>query len=328
MDRNPILDGWRGIAIGLVLFAHLCAGVSGRLGMLGAHGVQVFFVLSGYLITSKLIAQPIDLRRFYVRRIFRLWPVAWLYLAVVVFFLVIVRKPFAIEVTACLVFFRNYLSSSSSFAFGLTGHFWSLSIEEQFYLFWPAVLLMTGRRALWFALAGFAVDAAYVLWRWEGGWTLVRTEYNMHSLLIGCAMALAWQKVDGTLFRYRWILPISAVGIALHAVLNLPLMLPTESFLIALAIGSSIVVAPRLLSWKPLTWLGLISYSIYVWQELFMVTVSSAWLRTGLAISVGAASYYWVERPGKAFASRWLSEAGETVQGSGSSAFVHEEAGS
>jgi Acyltransferase family len=86
----PVLDGWRGIAIALVLFDHvqyaLFNGYAHPWLQTGQHGVTIFFVLSGFLITTKLLEGPIDLKRFYIRRFFRLIPVAWIFLVVLLLF--------------------------------------------------------------------------------------------------------------------------------------------------------------------------------------------------------------------------------------------------
>lgn len=85
MNRIPTLDGWRGIAIALVLFDHvqsaLLRGYLRPWTETGQHGVTIFFVLSGFLITTKLMEGPRDFKRFYIRRFFRLMPAAWAYLA-------------------------------------------------------------------------------------------------------------------------------------------------------------------------------------------------------------------------------------------------------
>jgi hypothetical protein len=90
LNRISALDGWRGIAILLVLFDHIQDAVLHRYArpwtQTGQHGVTIFFVLSGFLITSKLIEGPIGLKQFYLRRLFRLMPVAWTFLAAMALF--------------------------------------------------------------------------------------------------------------------------------------------------------------------------------------------------------------------------------------------------
>ncbi len=139
--RISALDGWRGIAILLVLIDHIVS----RMNIMpvridnahiGQHGVTIFFVLSGYLITSKLVEAPINLKRFYIRRLFRLTPVEWLFLSVLVFLRWHTGFPITTwsEIAGCVFFYRNYLGGNTGAA-----HFWSLSIESQFYLVWPSV---------------------------------------------------------------------------------------------------------------------------------------------------------------------------------------------
>ena len=144
MNRIPTLDGWRGIAVLLVLVGHFSGRVNtGELGwltLIGLHGVAIFFVLSGFLITTILQREfeatgRVDLRRFYLRRFFRLMPCAWCYL------LAILGPPGLLmrtivpgrDLLSCVFFWRNYYHDSA-FADAFTSHFWSLAIEEQFYL--------------------------------------------------------------------------------------------------------------------------------------------------------------------------------------------------
>ena len=106
MKRIPALDGWRGIAILMVLADHVIFNVWQRYPRpwmrTGTHGVTLFFVLSGFLITSNLLAEPISLRKFYIRRFFRLIPTAWTFLAVMLF----LHWTTWTEVRGCLLFSR------------------------------------------------------------------------------------------------------------------------------------------------------------------------------------------------------------------------------
>ena len=154
-SRIPTLDGWRGIAILLVLFDHTMNVFRGYGAspwvQTGQHGVTLFFVLSGFLITSSLLNGPIDLRSFYIRRIFRLMPVAWAYLGLLLLLNLRVHVVSKSAVLASLFFYRNFEAATFGSA---TWHFWSLSLEEQFYLVWPIVLLLAGaRRSRWIAVA-------------------------------------------------------------------------------------------------------------------------------------------------------------------------------
>jgi len=221
MDRIRTLDGWRGIAIALVLFDHIQYALLGHFmrpwTQTGHHGVTIFFVLSGFLITSKLLEGPIDLRRFYVRRFFRLMPVAWTYIAVLLLIGHQVHMSIAAPraVLASLLFYRNYLLVDGGAS---TWHFWSLSLEEQFYLVWPCILLAAGiRRCRWIAAAGAIGCAVY---RWHSWSYYDREFFNCQSqvradeLLVGCLMALLLQeprlKAAASRWSRMWVLPAFA----------------------------------------------------------------------------------------------------------------------
>src|SRR5260370_34046992 len=116
MKRIPTLDGWRGIAILMVTVAHAQEGLFNGHAyhdlawlIIGLHGVAIFFVLSGYLITTRLLsADSIDLKAFYVRRFFRLMPTAWAYLACIGLLAWIMHVDFiGSDAVACIFFFRN-----------------------------------------------------------------------------------------------------------------------------------------------------------------------------------------------------------------------------
>ena len=138
----PGLDGIRALSISLVLFAHLADGVTAW-SRYGDFGVESFFVLSGFLITWLLCAQEdkrgaISVPSFYARRALRILPPAFLYIACVSALgagglaEVAPNEPFY-----CLFFVRNLMPNG-----GQLSHFWSLAIEEQFYLIWPLLFLL------------------------------------------------------------------------------------------------------------------------------------------------------------------------------------------
>lgn len=204
--RIPTLDGWRGVAILMVLLSHTGIALRGVLTIphaesIGQHGVAIFFVLSGYLITSRLMQEEeafgsVSLGSFYIRRFFRLMPCAWTFmLFAFVLTLGAHPRPFTgKDVVASLCFFRNYVETNG--AHPITGHFWSLSIEEQFYLVWPSVLIFCGTRwARWAAVAGAAGVALYRLHAWtflahQPLQATFGTQYRADALLTGCAGAL------------------------------------------------------------------------------------------------------------------------------------------
>jgi len=315
MKRIPTLDGWRGIAILLVLITHVQAGLWGHVyGWhkwldLGQHGVGIFFVLSGYLITARLLEEDgIDLRRFYLRRFFRLMPCAWLYLLSVAVLCLVIRMPIiGSDAWASLFFYRNYWPVTDNSANVLTAHFWSLSLEEQFYLAWPPVLLFAGKKwALRIAVAGAAACAIFRYFHWSYYNRPIldfHAEVRVDALLIGCAVAFllkypavrSWLERNGTWLFY------ACVPAYLWYVYRYQQLIPfAESLLIALMIASTSIVPSsvisRALENKQLKFLGVISYSLYVWQQLFLMPRSGGLFALLLPIAA-IGSWQWIEQP-------------------------------
>jgi peptidoglycan/LPS O-acetylase OafA/YrhL len=317
MNRIPTLDGWRGIAILLVLFDHFQDSLVGHYAapwaQTGQHGVTIFFVLSGFLITSKLMEGPIDLKRFYLRRFFRLMPAAWTYLAMII----IVDRFTGAHLTslpgvvACLLFFRNFSGNAGG---GVTGHFWSLSLEEQFYLVWPWILLLAGvRRCRWIAAAGAIACAAYRWFNWEyynrnlfNGESQVRAD----ALLAGCLLALllADARIRSAFARWSKFFTLPALVAMLFCIARFHWMPPLfECVAIAALIAATALhpasVFARPLSFPALAWLGTISYSLYLWQEFFTLFQKPVAMFVAMPIAA-LASYYLIERPCVRFGHR------------------------
>jgi peptidoglycan/LPS O-acetylase OafA/YrhL len=182
----PTLDGWRAIAIVGVLLDHGVGYSPLRhfpkivaFSRTGPNGVSLFFAISGFLICSRLLEEwrafgQVSLRGFYIRRACRILPPAMFYLVVIAILslcgLIIVSPG---EWWSCVFFFRNYLPESwiSRGWGGYTVHYWSLAVEEHFYLLWPAALVLLGKvRARWFALS-LALAVA--------GWRMV--DFHKHA---------------------------------------------------------------------------------------------------------------------------------------------------
>ena len=196
--RNiPTLDGWRAIAILLVMVSHSMRSDDPHWLWCGFFGVDIFFGISGFLITLLLLCEhesngAISLRGFYIRRAFRILPPLFI-LLIVVGIAGLYRS--RLEIAADLLFFRNYLLPE--YGNGATSHLWSLSVEEHFYLIWPGLLALFGVRRMKNMVGHFACGIA--LWRTLArafDWTMmpgvgenVRTDFRLDSLLWGCAMA-------------------------------------------------------------------------------------------------------------------------------------------
>jgi peptidoglycan/LPS O-acetylase OafA/YrhL len=156
----PTLDGWRAIAIAMVVLSHSLTTASARGGgggflnlltfRMGTFGVMLFFAISGYLICTRLLVEEettgsVSLRSFYIRRVFRILPAAYVYLGTVaVLALARILVVGWADIAGAALFYSNYEESGSWF----TGHFWSLALEEHFYLLWPPVLVLLGRKRM------------------------------------------------------------------------------------------------------------------------------------------------------------------------------------
>ena len=323
MNRIPTLDGWRGIAIALVLFDHTQAALFGRYMrpwmQTGQHGVTIFFVLSGYLITSKLLEGPIDLKRFYVRRFFRLMPAAWTYLAAVWIFGVLCGQQWFSfpEIASCLFFYRNFLGAGVTL---FASHFWSLSMEEQFYLVWPSLLLLAGfRKARWVTIGGALACALFRLVEWgqyDRQWLSFQTQVRADALLIGCLLALLLQSSASRAAAARWSrrFALPALAVLICCIVFFQWLPPlTECLAIAALIAASSLHSRSLLaqplSFRPLAWLGTVSYSLYVWQQFFFVYRHHAVtiLMMCLMPLFAVGSYYLIERPATRFGHKLTS---------------------
>jgi peptidoglycan/LPS O-acetylase OafA/YrhL len=325
MNRISSLDGLRGIAIALVLFDHIQDSLLHHYlrpwTSTGYLGVTLFFVLSGFLITSKLLENPLDLKRFYLRRFFRLTPAAWTYLLVLLVLTRTTGRPYTTfaEVRACIFFYRNFYGFM-----GVAGHFWSLSVEEQFYLVWPVTLLLAGvARSRWIALFG-AIGCALFRWifwpHYAHTFPAGPTFLHADGLMVGCFLAILVSdpKSRPALIRFSKTAALPALLLLL-----LCLYFPHEQFLIIEQICMAVLIAAttfhpqslsaRSLSFSPLAWLGTVSYSVYIWQGLFM-EFRSPWGIFLVMPIFALASYYFIERPTNRLGHRLTSQRARTAR--------------
>ena len=367
----PTLDGWRAIAVGMVLLNHAGLPPAHHVGFisgLGALGVDLFFAISGLLICSRLLEEErvcgrISLRGFYIRRTFRIFPPAYLFLAVVAVLTLAHALPADWPAwSSSLVFLRNYFTTfvRDTQANRYTGHFWSLAVEEHFYLLLPGVLVLFARRRRMVLTLLILAELAWVAFYmhhnapatrqlyWER-----RTDLRLNSLLFPALLALllTLPKVQarvqrlvtpvtiGTLFIALAIGGVAGKMLMLHAhpkpaiqtagildaeagnapliskpirdaklflvtIYVVPFLFP---FLILATMLHPTSFASRVLELRPLRAVGRISYSLYLWQQLFWVPVrSSRWAINavqshgiGLALTVlcAVASYFLIEKP-------------------------------
>jgi peptidoglycan/LPS O-acetylase OafA/YrhL len=319
MKYDPALDGLRAVAVSAVVLYH----VDSRILPGGWAGVDVFFVLSGFLITSILSQEidrtgTIDLKRFYLRRALRLTPALWVLLAFCG--LLIVARPEWRHDGIRAIFFAGTYTMNWNRALGWgpmwkLGHTWSLGMEEQFYLVWPAIMLLT-RRRLRLAVT-LAMVIAIIAWRCDltlAGADPERTyngfDTHADALLIGCVLAMV------AIPRKLWCLPaISALVTAAFAAVLLcvsfrSVLTQSVGLSVAALISLALIVCARedgwlrkLLSLPALVYTGRISYGFYLWQEIFILLTYRHVPEWAMILPVlGAyltamASYRWIERP-------------------------------
>lgn len=356
--RRPALDGLRALAVAAVVAYHLDALQGGFV------GVDVFFVLSGYLITTLLLRErdrtdSISLRSFWGRRVRRLWPLAWvLLLGVAVAGLFGVwdadqQRRLPGQTTASVLNVANWWQlQNGGYAEQFVApsplrHFWSLAVEEQFYLLWPLVmaglLVLAARRGRWViwaalaALSAFSIVAAFLATP-EAAY--LRTDTRMIGLLVGAALATAWRAHPlvgpvGSRPR-RTIGAWGAVG-ALFLVWVALTASPEDEWLhrggftaIAVAacgvvaLGVTVPAVRRLLALPVLVWIGERSYAIYLlhWPLIVglgpeMPTLARDAIVIAVSVALAAVLHRRLEQPliARAWSPARLAVAGVLVLG-------------
>ena len=335
------MDGLRAVSIALVLLGHLVGTryFPRSLEMLGEFanfGVRIFFVISGFLITDLLLREraktgAISLRHFYLRRVFRIFPAAYAFIAVIAVcsqLSIIALNPHD------LLFATTYTSNFNLQRSWSVGHLWSLSVEEQFYLLWPAVLAVLGvTRGLRVVLAVILVSPAvrvlvwYLAPHWRDGIDQIFPTIA-DPLAVGCFLAIqrrwlwtqSWYR-HVLESRYFFFVPLTALAANLaqyHPRISYVIAEPVMNFGIALTLdycmrhASSVV--GRFLDWRPIAFIGVLSYSLYLWQQPFLNRDGSAvWnafpLNLVLAFLCALASYKLVEQPFLRLKDRFSVEA-------------------
>ncbi len=313
----PALNGLRGIAILGVLGVHLF-GLSG-----GFYGVDLFFVLSGFLITTLLLEEHdrtglVSLRAFYIRRARRLLPALG---AVLILIAVVGPMFYSPGLVASIVASGLYAANivrgfghSDFLAATPAAHLWSLAQEEQFYVLWPIALLalrrrLTERRVMTLLAAGFV---ALVLYRAAlagagAGWHRLyyAPDTHMDGLVLGCLLAYARRRglttvsavtgcVAGALVVAAFILGAQTVP---WSVGGLPVVEVAAAALVLAALSPGPVRA--VLSARPLVWIGALSYSLYLWQipAMWLTGWNDRWGALALTAALTLISYYVIERP-------------------------------
>lgn len=296
------IDGLRAISVIAVILFHLRLGCPG-----GYVGVDVFFVISGYLITGLILKdEPFSLVRFWERRIKRIAPAATLTVAATLA-AAIACSNCATE-TADAAIAQQALSSNvfswlhTDYCENSAGnpllHTWSLAVEEQFYLLLPLVLLLL-RRFRWVVLLG-ALLSSFALCEW------MSREYPSANFYL--LPSRAWELLLGSVLsmipcrRARPALAYFGLAMILWSMVSFNRFTRFPSiWALAPCIGAALVIygRPRLLALRPLPEIGLISYSLYLWHWPVMVLLrgASAFVLLPLVFVLGYLSWRWVETP-------------------------------
>jgi len=294
----PALDGIRAMAIFFVMLGHSVQQaplIDGTVVDRGGLGVDVFFVLSGYLITTILFNEiarngTVSLKKFYMRRFLRLYPAM---VILVIAYLII--SPFLLQQTfstriltsmAVMTYTMNWVKALSLGGGGLLAHTWSLSIEEQFYLFWPIVLIFMVR----FFSMKFCAFVALLISFFSLFWSIYldfngaspERIYNgldtrVHSIMIGCSLAL-WYLSGIENFRKDRLISIRSI-IALAIIFYIMivgtspairelshLLLSVSTAALILSILNEEILITKFLGISTLCIIGRISYGIYLWH--------------------------------------------------------------
>jgi peptidoglycan/LPS O-acetylase OafA/YrhL len=341
----PSLDGWRAIAILIVIFFHSrdalirvigapMAWLSPHLILAGPFGVELFFAISGLLITSRLLDEEVEtgrihLGRFYARRAFRILPASLTYLCVIAVLGTLGIIAFRFDSwIAALFFYVNFTSEPLWYV----GHFWSLAVEEHFYAFWPALLIIVKPHqrfrvavalcslfVFWrllnykFAAIGIAMGSPY--FQYQG-----RTDFQIDAILWGAVIALAYAKWSNRSWVQKFLrLDIAA---ALFAIAVVSLFITgnwklIQALLIFRRLAIPVILLTTILNCRGVVkavlehpWLkmiGKLSYSLYLWQQLFLVwgiesLAKVAWphlfpFNLVCVFACALASYYLIEKP-------------------------------
>ncbi len=346
MNRMTQLDGLRGIAVGLVVLHHWTA--AGPSLDLGNIGVQLFFVLSGFLITGILLdlrdAREAGERRlgavlatFWQSRAARIWPVCFLTLAVV--FVAGDRFEKRDDMAWHAFFASNFLFMRRGEYGSSLAHFWTLAVEQQFYLVWPIAILLARRRWLesimvaLVALAPVSRIAVYLAGYHDFVHYNLLPVASFDSLGLGALVALWNRMPEARSAPRRRILSIGAMVAAMCFAVDEALgPLPANvrqtfyaivfAWLVATASDGMLGFAGKILAARVLVGLGVISYAVYVYH-MFAPRIASAGLRAvnapaefregawlfafSAAVTLAAASLSWflMERPINRARRRW-----------------------
>jgi peptidoglycan/LPS O-acetylase OafA/YrhL len=327
----------------LILFG--TGGIGNRLGPAVDHalsrngwiGVNLFFTLSGFIITRLLLREElqygrIDWSAFWVRRILRIWPLYYL-----IFLIGFLGLPFTDRIHGIglgspqMPWFGLFLGNWSMIHFGPIGSdilsiLWSVCVEEQFYIFIPIVIAILGTRGRWiFSITGILIAILQRISLAKSGVQQYQITYNsvaqMDSILAGVLLALALNHepfrntiVHLTRKYLVWlILPVTLFLITRnhlgHEIVLRQVVDPVAIWLVALVwIMVAAAGSPRfsrILSWPAFVGAGKISYGLYMWHEILLSLFGSGFMTLAAVILTAWLSYEFLEKPVLRYKRRW-----------------------
>jgi peptidoglycan/LPS O-acetylase OafA/YrhL len=329
----PTLDGWRAIAVLLVIGAHAIPMLKNSDTLWGKYlislfihaglGVDIFFALSGYLICTMLLDEKkfygsVNLASFYTRRAFRIIPPILAYLSVLFFMKLwsVIPSIGFFEMGSVILFFRNYISGGTWY----TAHFWSLAVEEHFYFIMPLVFMLFSLRMSLKLTIILAFACAVIRWIefnygfFVGSNLEFRTENRWDALMYGALLAQLLHRDSIRIFlknRLTFYTALVIVIIAAVLLINFT-SLSARRTIVAVTLPILIcytVLHPekwigRFLESSGMRWIGKLSYSLYIWQMFFLVPgnrnfsflQSFPWAFFCIA-ACALVSYKWIEKP-------------------------------
>jgi peptidoglycan/LPS O-acetylase OafA/YrhL len=329
-ERIPSLDGLRAISIALVVVTHELWGQGIDLNgyYSGNLGVRIFFIISGFLITSILISESerhstISLRKIYFRRILRIFPAYYFYLlSVFWWYLFAADHSFSVLIPP-LTYVTNYMFWVSPWELG---HTWSLAVEEQFYLLFPALLLFLGASNIKKLLI-FVVIVTPILrictveyFQMSDPQTIYRINFyfhnNMDILACGCLLAIYRNELHSYNLYTKFLnshrafiglvflvpfLGFNSDRIYFFNGLGMTLMNLSIAICIDWLITNNHTMFGKILNSSPFRFVGVLSYSLYLWQQPFSsYSEEQVWTHFPynliLLISCSLFSYYVIEK--------------------------------
>src|SRR5579884_860486 len=303
-SRITFLDGWRGLAILTVLFGHF-GHIEPEFGNLG---VELFFVLSGRLMAQILFEKQLRLPTFFKRRFSRIYPALLVYVSAIALLSLVAaimgknRGADLFSVLAALTFTANYMPALGHPIAGTLDHVWSLAVEEHCYALLATIALLTARRSrrarsICVALAVLAmINGARLFFEGAGGIHEIywRTDVRLAPIFLSAALYLWKPKKFG--------FTALALSMLVFGFLPLPVRFIVPTIGLAWSVNAIDHSLPRLLkalSNPLLMWVGTVSYSLYLWQQLFYKMTNGNPVALVPVFAIAWLSYRYVEQPAR-----------------------------